>query len=129
MKFPVPRKISERFNKVVKRVYLDYRKNKMFMPVDGRTVFVQGNSDAYATTIVIPDYRVIRNRVFILTQVDERSNLIATYILSREDLINHSWRISGKGRIDSFYQIRYSAIEKYNSNLLLHLTEAEFLKK
>lgn len=126
MKFPVPRKISERFNKVVKRVYLDYRKNKMFMPVDGRTVFVQGNSDAYATTIVIPDYRVIRNRVFILTQVDERSNLIATYILSREDLINHSWRIPGKGRIDSFYQIRYSAIEKYNSNLLLHLTEAEF---
>ena len=129
MKFPVPKKISERFNKVVKRIYLDYRKNKMFMPVDGRTVFVQGNSDAYATTIVIPDYRVIRNRVFILTQVDERSNLIATYILSREDLINHSWRIPGKGRIDSFYQIRYSTIEKYNSNLLLHLTEAEFFKK
>ncbi len=128
MKFPVPRKISERFNKVVKHVYLDYRKNKMFMPVDSQTVYVQGNSDAYATTIVIPDYKVIRNRVFILTQVDERSNLIATYILSKEDLIKHSWRISGKGRIDSFYQIRYSAIEKYNSNLLLHLTEAVFKK-
>lgn len=90
MKFPIPEKISKRFNKVVKLVYLDYRKNKIFMPVDGRTVFVQGNSDAYATIIVIPDYKVIRNRIFILTQVDERSNLIATYILSKEDLIKHS---------------------------------------
>lgn len=129
MKFPVPEKISKRFNKVVKLVYLDYRKNKMFMPVDGRTVFVQGNSDIYATTIVIPDYKVIRNRIFILTQVDERSNLIATYILSKEDLIKHSRRITGKGKINSFYQIRYSTIKKYNNNLLLNLTEAEFLKK
>ena len=99
------------------------------MPVDGRTVFVQGNSDAYAINIIIPDYKVIRNRIFILTQVDERSNLIATYILSKEDLIKYSRRITGKGKINSFYQIRYSTIEKYNNNLLLNLTEAKFLKK
>ena len=129
MKFPVPKKISKRFNKVVKLVYLNYRKSKMFMPVDGRTVFVQGNSDAYAINIIIPDYKVIRNRIFILTQVDERSNLIATYILSKEDLIKYSRRITGKGKINSFYQIRYSTIEKYNNNLLLNLTEAKFLKK
>ena len=129
MKFPVPKKISKCFNKVVKLVYLNYRKSKMFMPVDGRTVFVQGNSDAYAINIIIPDYKVIRNRIFILTQVDERSNLIATYILSKEDLIKYSRRITGKGKINSFYQIRYSTIEKYNNNLLLNLTEAKFLKK
>ena len=129
MKFPVPKKISKRFNKVVKLVYLNYRKSKMFMPVDGRTVFVQGNSYAYVTNIIIPDYKVIRNRIFILTQVDERSNLIATYILSKEDLIKYSRRITGKGKINSFYQIRYSTIEKYNNNLLLNLTEAEYLKK
>ena len=33
----------------------------MFMPIDGRTVFAQGNSDVYATTIIIPNYKVIRN--------------------------------------------------------------------
>ena len=37
--------------------------------------------------------------------------------------------VSIKGKINSFYQIRYSTIKKYNNNLLLNLTEAEYLKK
>lgn len=126
--FPIPEKISKRINKVVKSLYLDYRNNKMKVYTSSVGVYVQGNSNAYAQTIVFPEYEINRNRVFIFTRVDKDSKLTDVYILSTEDVFNHSWKIPGKNGFD-FYQIKYKNIEKYRSDLLLKLVENYFQNK
>lgn len=129
MYFPVPKKISEKFNKAVKKLYLDYRNNvmKVFTPNEG--IYVQGNSNAYAETIVFPEWK-IWNRIFIFTRVDKSSNLTAVYIMSQADVFQNSYIITNnKNPLVNFRQLRYSNLDKYRCDLLLKLTEEHFQNK
>ena len=128
-------KISEKLNKLIKKIYCDYRSKVMHMYTNPGIVFVGGNSAAYAETIVIPALYRSKYGVFIFTRVDENNNLIGTYIIpvwafnekntawvSKKYVqsigINPIWDIN---KIMYFNQFRYEDFEQFNDQTLLNL--------
>ena len=134
MKLSVNKKISVRFNKVVKQIYLFYRNNVMKEYTDPKSIYVQGNSDVYSGTVVIPAFKLSK-RGFILTRVNEHNDLIAVYILNNEDARNYGHWIKKEYEINHetsepetfwFLQFKYNQIDKFKSNLLLNYVNEYF---
>lgn len=135
----VSEKISKKFNKFVKKIYIDYRNNVMHMYTNPRTIDVFGNSALYPDSIVVPK-DTLKKRGVILTRVNALSELVGIYILSKEQLYNCS-RIISKKYVESvgigenvietvkyvyFLQVDFNKIESTSSNLLYKLVCEKF---
>lgn len=131
IKLTVRQKMSESFNEVVKAVFIE-RQKLMGNNISDKDVYVVGNSDTYYESVVIPLFMAMDHKYLIFTRVDEKSNLIAIYIL-HNDLFRHNdkrieWiKIKNKKKDDYsyFFRIWYNRFEQFNSRQLLrHVIEA-----
>lgn len=79
-KLTVSQKMSEKFSKLVRKIYCDYRTAHGHYTHRSQ-VYVIGNSKWNQDGVVFHPMKMTKHSIFIITEVDESSNLIATYIV------------------------------------------------
>lgn len=135
-------KISEKVNKITKKIYCDYRNKVLGKYTNPKYVYVCGNSKAYAESVVFPACELKKHSAFIFTRVDENSMLIGAYIIPVWAFNNQNlaWvskvfsknigisNVETEKDIFYFRQLVYKDFEKYNDKKLLSLVN-DYLNK
>lgn len=123
-------KVSMQINKEIKKAFAEYAQTLGYR-VDMSVVKVYGNSQAYASTVVMPAFDSGKYEYYIFTQVDEKSNFIGLYILTRNQLagLKAQWictkydEAEGVMRKLPIYLLRYKyeQMAKYQHNTLMQM--------
>ena len=126
IRLTIPVKIAEKINKVTKQLYCNYRTNVLKNYTDTHIVYVCGNSEAYASSVVFPAFKLdSRLSIFIFTRVDENANLIGAYIIPKSAFTNKNlgWKVKTfkNNNTIEFAQLIYANFEKYNDSKLIEL--------
>jgi len=107
-KLTVSQKMSEKFSKLVRSIYCDYR-NSHGNYTHRSQVYVIGNSKWNQDGVVFGPMRMRKHSIFILTEVDEGSNFIATYIVPL-------WHIQ---KVVKWFQVQYNKNDSINEDTIV----------
>lgn len=126
IRLTIPVKIAEKINKVTKQLYCNYRTYVLKNYTDPHIVYVCGNSESYASSVVFPAFKLdSRLSIFIFTRVDENANLIGAYIIPKSAFTNKNlkWKVKTfkNNNTIEFAQLIYADFEKYNDSKLIEL--------
>ena len=107
-KLTVSQKMSEKFSKLVRKIYCDYR-TAHGNYTHRSQVYVIGNSKWNQDGVVFGPMKMTKHSIFILTEVDESSNLVATYIVP-------TWYIQ---KVVKWFQAQYTTEIKLQEDVLV----------
>lgn len=137
-KLTTNQKMSEKFNKLVRSIYCDYR-TKHGNYTHRSQVYVIGNSKWNQDGVVFGPMKMTKHSIFILTEVDEGSNLVATYIVPTWYIqkvvkwfqaqytteINLQEEVLVQNNQVWLCKVNYQDVMQYEDKLLLKLVNAE----
>lgn len=139
-KLTVSQKMSEKFSKLCRKIYCDYRTSHGNYTHRSQ-VYVIGNSKWNQDGVLFSPMRMEKHSIFIITEVDEGSNLVATYIVptwyiksvvkwfyipyTQEIKLMDEQNIIVHNKQVCLCKVNYVDIMKYEDKLLLELVNKE----